>query len=122
VNLTRQDVQAVVDGTRNQIMQRMALRQDVQIVSEAVRSTQNINNQTQAMIRQAEAQRMQVNRRLEALENKLAILEQQSKASYALLTKISQQFQQTPQAIVVPEQAYYATQAPPQYAARPAAA
>jgi len=75
VTLTKQDVQNVVDTARNRLLERIANRQDLQGVQEAIRVLTTNQQQIQQLLRQAEFQRVQMIRRTVSMEARMLQLE-----------------------------------------------
>lgn len=67
-DLTRQDVQAVIDNAKTRLLDYVATRQDMQTLNTTLR-------QNQQFLRQEERQRIELIRRLTALETRFAQLE-----------------------------------------------
>lgn len=103
--ISRQDVQNIVDNSRTQLFQRVALKQDIQVLSETVKNMLVLLQQNQQFLRQAEYQRSQTTRRMVALEARLTALEQEIKPLRTVVTKMVEQQQRTaqvPQIVVQP--------------------
>lgn len=104
--VNRQEVQIMLDNSRNQLLQRTAAKQDVQAINDTLKTLLNVHQQNQQFLRQAEYQRSQLTRRVIALETRLAQLEQELRTHRDLLSRIASQQTQQPQVVV--------TQPPPQ--------
>jgi len=96
---TRQDVQNLLDQTKNRITEKMASRQDLQMLQAMVRDLVTINQQTMQLLRQGEIQRAQLVRRAVAVETRMVQLEQELKGlQHAVLRLIESR----PEQIVIP--------------------
>lgn len=99
--VSKQDVQNIINVCQNRILERVATKQDLQMVSDTVKSLLNINQQNQQLIRQAEYQRSQMLRRAIALETRIIQLEQDIRSQRDMLSKMSSVQAQQPQPIVI---------------------
>lgn len=115
--ITKQDVQNIVDNARNRIMDRVVTRQDVQGLTDNVRllvnqrqqmsaqvvtrqDLQNVNDslknmlsiiqQNQQLLRQAEYQRLQLIRRVVALETRISQLEQELRSHKSTISRFAE--------------------------------
>lgn len=75
--ISRQDVQNIVDISRNRIMERMVTKQDVAMVAEAMKNVLATCQQSQQLLRQSEYQRVELSRRVATLEARLSHFEQE---------------------------------------------
>jgi ribosomal 50S subunit-associated protein YjgA (DUF615 family) len=99
-NVTRQDVQAIIDAARNTILQKAATRQDVQTIADNTRDrTMAVIQQQIQTIRQMNYQNIQMFRRVVALESRMATLEHELKAAHQLVVRLVENM---PQQIVMP--------------------
>lgn len=77
---SRQDVQNIVDISRNRIMERMVTKQDLMMISDMVKNLLALHQQSQQMLKQGEYQRSQLSRRVVALEARTISLENEIRA------------------------------------------
>jgi hypothetical protein len=98
---TKQDVQSIVDTSKNRVLERVALRQDVQWLMDQTRVLLNLLQQNQQYLKQAEYQRLQQTRRVIALETRIAQLEQEVRGHRQTLNRVAES---RPQQIVMPSQ------------------
>lgn len=103
---TKQDVQNLVENSKNQLIQRMATRQDMQIVNDNLRviitnlqQSQQLLQQGQQLLRQSEYQRIQMMRRTVALEARLIQVDQELRAVKAALERLAES---QPQKVIMP--------------------
>jgi hypothetical protein len=119
-DISRQDVQSLLDTTRNILLQRLVTRQEVQAITEGARDRIVANMQQQAqLVRQMNYQNIQMYRRVVALETRMANLEHELKASRQLTLHVAENM---PQKIIMPVMPENKAQAPTptqQYAYRP---
>ena len=115
--ISRQDVQNIVDISRNRIMERMVTKQDVAMVSEALKNIMAVNQQNQQLLKQSEYQRAQLAKRVATLEGRIASFENEIRVvSTTMLRSAEQKAQQiTLPAQNHPEEAI-SRQVSPQYA------
>lgn len=109
--VTRQDVQNIVEISRNRLLERVATRQDVTVLTDTVRTLNNLHQQSQQLLKQSEYQRLQLTRRAVALEARLGQLENDLRSINATLIKLLTQKPQQQQ-MVVPTPATPAEQQP----------
>jgi hypothetical protein len=95
----RQDVQNIVDIARNRILERTVTKQDLTVLSEAVRNLMNMQQQSQQMLKQGEYQRLQFTRRAVALEARMALIENELRGVQQALTKLAGQ---KPEKVIMP--------------------
>ena len=100
---SKQDVQNIIDTMRNRIMERVALRQDVQYLTDYVKNLQTISQQNQQLLRQGEYQHLQMARRAVALEARMTALEGEIRSMRITMSKLAEQ-QNLPQRLVTPVQ------------------
>lgn len=98
--ISRQDVQNIVDMSRNRIMERMVTKQDVAMVSEALKNIMAVNQQNQQLLRQSEQQRTQLAKRVATLEGRIASFENEMRVVSTTMLKTAGQRQQ----IIMPAQ------------------
>lgn len=107
--LTRQDIQTVVDTAKNRIMERQVTKQDVQIMADNVcsRIYSYVHNYTlqnqQQFFRQLGVRNAQYTQRLTVMESRIGGLEQELKTMRQLLERMAGQKPQTQQ-IIMPVQ------------------
>lgn len=100
--VNKQDVQNIVDTSRNRLIEkldRVALKQDIQALMDCVKNLLNVHQQNQQLLRQAEYQRLQMIRRLTALEARMAQVEQYTRTSQGTLNKVAQATSTRPQQV-----------------------
>jgi ribosomal 50S subunit-associated protein YjgA (DUF615 family) len=103
---TKQDVQSIVDASRSRVLERIdrvALKQDIQAIMDCLKGLLNVHQQSQQLLRQAEYQRLQLIRRMTAIEARMVQLEQQARSSKGALSKVAQAASQ-PQRLIFPAQ------------------
>ena len=96
---SKQDIQNLLDQTKNRITEKMASRQDVQCLQDLVRSLVATNQQTQQLLRQGEMQRAQLVRRTVALEARIIQLDQQLRYLQQTILRL---VDSKPEQIVIP--------------------
>lgn len=111
----RQDVQNIVEVARNRIMERAVTKQDLSVLSDAIRNLTNLHMQSQQLLKQSEYQRLQLTRRAVALEARIASFENEIRSMQSAMYKMAEQ---RPQQIVMPAPAEQ-TEPTTQYAYRP---
>jgi hypothetical protein len=103
--ISKQDVQSMLNTAQNRILERVALRQDVQALTDVVKNLLNLNQQNQQLFRQSEYQRLQLVRRAVALEARMGQLEAELRAMRttvsATMTRMTDQ-QSVPQRMNMP--------------------
>src|SRR5438105_4077668 len=105
VNLTRQDVQNIVDNARNRVFERLdrtATRQDMQIQSDLLKVMLTNLQQCQQIVRQSEYQRVQMMRHTAALEARIAQMDQEMRLLRATIDKL---IESQPTQVIMPVQA-----------------
>ncbi len=115
--LSRQDIQSLLDNTRNQILQRGVNRQDYQILLDQVRALTNLVQQNQQIIRQSEYQRVQMMRHMGALESRLVQMDQEMRLLRASHDKL---VERQPERVMMPTQTESAQSPEQRYLYRPA--
>lgn len=108
-NLSKQDVQNVVDSAKNQLLQRVVTRQDFQYINDSLKVMINALQQNQQLLRQSEYQRVQMFRRTVAVEARLAQLEQEMKTVRTALERLSER---QPDRVIMPVAEATASQSP----------
>lgn len=88
---TRQDVQTIVETAKNRVLERVAQKQDIQILTDCIKTLLNVQQQNQQLLRQAEAQRVQLINRAAALEARLVQLEREMQTCKGLIRQPQQQ-------------------------------
>jgi hypothetical protein len=78
--VSRQDVQNIIDISRNRIMERMVTRQDFLTLCDTVKNLVSLHQQSQQLLKQGDYQRSQLSRRLVALEARTISLESEVRA------------------------------------------
>lgn len=87
--VSKQDVQNLITTAQNRIFERIAGKQDVQLLTDTVKTLLNQHQQSMQLQRQAEVQRLQLLRRMTALEARNAQLEQEIRGYRDALNRIS---------------------------------
>lgn len=95
----RQDVQNIVEGARNRIMERMVTRQDILILNDTIKNLSALNLQTQQLLKQADYNRSQSSRRIVALEARIASLQNEVRVLASLVARTADQ---KPQQVIMP--------------------
>lgn len=102
-NLSKQDVQSIVDNAKNQVLQRTVTRQDWQTQNDLIRVMLTTVQQNQQIIRQSEYQRVQMLRRTVSLEARIAQLDQEIRTLRSSLEgAIGRLADQQPEKIIMP--------------------
>ncbi len=117
--ITRQDIQNILQITLNRAMERVAMKQDVIILADAVRNLSAMHQHSQQLLKQSEDQRVQLIRRAVALEGRLATLENEIRGLNATVAKISLHQQPTSMALPAMPAENQETAAPVRYVYRP---
>lgn len=92
--LSKQDAQNLIENAKNRIIEKVSTRQDVQLLSEAARDRimnyvrDLLQVHQQNMLRRNEYQQSQMQRRMIAMETRMASLEQELKVTRQLLNQI----------------------------------
>jgi hypothetical protein len=78
---TRSDVQGMVEGVKNTLLDRLAPRNYVQALAESVRGSilqnlQELHAENQQMIRSGQTQREQLSQRIGAIEGEIKVVRQ----------------------------------------------
>lgn len=103
--MTRQDMQTMLDNSRARLLERMAQRQDVQQLTENVKTLLVTTQQMLQLLRQADSQRTQTNRRVAALEMHLAALEQEIRPLRSTMTQVASK-QSNQRIEIIPSEEY----------------
>lgn len=98
--VSKQDVQNMINVCQNRLLERIASRQDIHMINDAVKSLLNIHQQNQQLIRQAEYQRSQLMRRAASLEARLIQIEQEIRGYKEMLGKVASAQAQPPEIVV----------------------
>ena len=92
--MTRQDLMAVTSDARNKIIERLVTKYDVQVASDSARdrvisvlNSFHIENQSQ--IRQSNAQKDQIWRKILAVEGQMAAIQQELKIMNQVLIRLN---------------------------------
>jgi hypothetical protein len=116
--LTRQDIQPMLDAMKNRILDRVATRQDIQSLTEASRDRimayahDLVQIQQQNIMRRTDVQNSQLTKRVAVLEARMLSLEQELRLTRQAMERISEQQPGTQRAYVPkqssvpPEQLY----------------
>jgi hypothetical protein len=91
--MTRQDLMSVTQDARNKIIERLVTKYDVQTAADSARdrilSTINaLHLENQAQIRQSNAQKDQIWRKILALESQMIVLQQEIKSMNQTLARL----------------------------------
>jgi hypothetical protein len=90
VAVTKQDVQNVIDNSRNRLLQQVATRQDMQSMQDAVRTLTSTLQQSQQLLRQAEYQQAQLVRRAVITESRMVQMENELKNMRSSMNQLAQ--------------------------------
>jgi hypothetical protein len=107
VNLTRQDVQNIVDNSRNRLLERVVIRQDFQAQTEVIKAMLTTLQQCQQLVRQSEYQRVQMMRHTASLESRIAQMDQEIRLLRATVDRL---IERQPERIIMPVQTPEAAQ------------
>jgi hypothetical protein len=99
-----QDIQNVVNNAQNRIIQQLPLKQDLVFVVNSIKNLMVLAQQNQQFLRQAEIQRIQLVRRMAALEARIASMEQDVKWSRSEVSKIANRAPQPQTIVLSPDQ------------------
>lgn len=97
--VTRQDVQNIIEMSRNRIFERVATKQDITTLADTIRQLTNLQQQSQQMLKQSEYQRLQLSRRAAAVEARLINVENELRSLRSTTERMVEQKQQP---IIVP--------------------
>lgn len=100
-NLSKQDVQSVVDNAKNQMLQRVVTKQDIQAQNDLLKMMFVNLQQCQQIIRQSEYQRVQMTRNISALEGRILQMDQETRQMRATLDRL---IEHQPERILMPAQ------------------
>lgn len=100
--VSKQDIQTMMNTVQNRVLDRTASKQDMQMISDILKSLININQQNQQTLRQGEYQRSQLARRMMALEARLIQLEQEIHGYKDVLARVAALYSQRQQIVVTP--------------------
>jgi hypothetical protein len=116
-DITKQDIQSLLDAQRNMLLQRLGSRQDMQMLTDGARDKIMMLIQQQAqLVRQMNYQNIQMYRRVVSLETRAANLEHELKVVHQLVINL---VENQPQKIVMPAQPEQGPVPAQQYAYRP---
>lgn len=90
VPLTKQDMQNVIDNARNRWLERVATRQDMQVLQDTIRVLTATLQQSQQLLRQGDYQRVQLVRRAVAMESRMVQLEHELQSMRRAMTQLAQ--------------------------------
>lgn len=96
---TKQEVQNLLDQTKNRITERMVTRQDMQCLQDLVRGLVATNQQMQQMMRQSEAQNTLLMRRIIGLEGRIGQFEHELRTLQQFVSRL---IDSKPEQIVIP--------------------
>ena len=105
--ITKQEAQALFETTKKQIIEKVATRHDVQILTEAARDRvlnyvrDLLQIYQQNLLRRAEFYQIQTTRRISAMETRMMSMEQEVKAMRQVMERLADQ---APQRIYMPLQ------------------
>ena len=99
-----QDIQTAVNNAQNKIMQQLPLKQDMQLMINNVKMLMTLVQQNQQFLRQAEVQRVQLTRRIAALEARIVQMDQEVKWTRAIVTKMTDRQGQPQTMVLQPDQ------------------
>lgn len=99
-NVTKQDFMAVTTDARNKIIERLVTKYDVQAAADSARDRiqadlNAMHLENQSLMRQSNATRDQLWRKVSALEGQITSLQQEIRTLTQTITKMSDQMQQT---------------------------
>lgn len=117
--VTRQDIQNIVEVNRNRILERVATKQDIAVLTDSIRQLTSMHQQSQQLLKQSEYQRLQLSRRAVAVEARLINVENELRSTQSMMSRMAGQ---KPQPIIIPAQAPQNTgerAVPPEYLYRP---
>lgn len=86
--VSRQDIQSIVDVARNRIIERVVCRQDMLVLHDAMKTIMSAQQQQQLLLRQAEQQRVVFTRRAEAVESRLSTIEHEIRTTQVLIARM----------------------------------
>lgn len=101
VNLTKQDIQNIVDNAKNRVLERVVTRQDVQSQTDLMKLMYTTLQQSLQLSRQSEYQRVQMARQIAGLEAKLMQVDQEMRTLRGLIGKL---IENQPERIIMPVQ------------------
>lgn len=95
-NITRQDMQAVTEGAKNKILERLVTKYDVQSACDGARdrvlsAMQSMHLENQAVIRQLNATRDQGWRKTISLESQVIGLQQEVRTLHQMISRLYEQ-------------------------------
>ena len=98
--LSKQDMQNLLENTKNKIFERVSTRKDMQLLTEAARDRvmnyvhDLMQVHQQNMLRRGDLQNSQLTRRIASMETRMVTLEQELKAIHQLMERLASQPQQ----------------------------
>lgn len=107
MSLTKQEAQTLFETTKKQIIEKVATRHDVQVLSEAARDRvlnyvrDLLQIYQQNLLRRAEFYQIQTTRRIAAMETRMMSMEQEMKAMRQIMERMAEQ---SPQRVYMPVQ------------------
>jgi chromosome segregation ATPase len=99
--VNRQEVQNIIEIAKNRIIERVATKQDIIMLSDSIKTLSNLHLQSQQLLKQSEYQRSQLSRRIVALETRISSMDNEIRTAQYMLSKMAGQKQQ-PTQIVLP--------------------
>lgn len=100
-DLTKQDLQNIVDNAKNRVLERVVTRQDLQCQTDLIKVMYANLQQALQLSRQSEFQRAQMARQIVGLESKLTQMDQELRQVRAITQKI---IDNQPERIIMPVQ------------------
>ncbi len=100
-NLTKQDIQNIVENAKNRVLERVVTRQDVQCQTDLMKVMFTNLQQALQLVRQSEYQRIQMSRQIAGLEGKLMQLDQELRLLKSATQKLADN---QPERIIMPVQ------------------
>lgn len=101
-NLTKQDIQNIVENAKNRVLERVVTRQDVQCQTDLMKLMYTNLQQALQLVRQSEYQRVQMSRQIASLEGKLMQMDQELRQLKSATQKLADS---KPERIIMPIQA-----------------
>lgn len=103
--VSKQDIQGIVDVARNRIIERSVTKQDISMLQEQLKLISNVQQQHQQLLNQAQQQRIMFTRRAESVDARLNTIENEIKNTQVLIGRVLDRMAaQRIQQIVVPAQ------------------
>ncbi len=101
VNLTKQDIQNIVDNAKNRVLERVVTRQDVQSQTDLMKLMYTNLQQALQLTRHSEYQRVQMARQIAGLEARLIQMDQELRLMKGSISKL---IDSQPEKIIMPVQ------------------